>query len=537
MATQQSTGAEVTPPRPASRRPSRAAARLSPPPGAGLAGQTVKILLLGLVAALAVWGAFPLVSAHAWVALGALVVATAVIFAVYLSRRRIAMKYLLPGTLLLIAFQVIPVLYTASTAFTNYGDGHRGGKQDAVTEIQGASLRQVPGSTEYGLTLATKGGALVFLLADPSGTGYVGDAKGLHRLDPGDVTVSGGRVTAAGGYDVLGLAEASARDADVRALTVPTPDGAIRANGLTRALDLKATQSYRSDCDCVTDANTGHVWRADNATGSFVDSDGQRLAQGWKVNVGLHNFARVITDSRISRPFLGTFVWNLAFALGTVFAQFVLGLLCALALHHPKVRGRSVYRILLVLPYAMPSFAMLLVWTDMFNQDFGLINRLLGLNVDWLGQAWTARLAVILVQLWLGYPYMFLVATGALQAIPRELGEAAEIDGASGWQRLRRVTLPLLLVALSPLLISSFAYNFNNFNAIRLTTEGGPFPPTDSAVGATDLLITYTYRVAFGGSGAQFGFAAALSLYILAIVAVISIVSFRRTRRLEDVYS
>jgi arabinogalactan oligomer/maltooligosaccharide transport system permease protein len=230
-------------------------------------------------------------------------------------------------------------------------------------------------------------------------------------------------------------------------------------------------------------------------------------------------------------------VWNLAFALGTVFAQFVLGLLCALALHHPKVRGRSVYRILLVLPYAMPSFAMLLVWTDMFNQDFGLINRLLGLNVDWLGQAWTARLAVILVQLWLGYPYMFLVATGALQAIPRELGEAAEIDGASGWQRLRRVTLPLLLVALSPLLISSFAYNFNNFNAIRLTTEGGPFPPTDSAVGATDLLITYTYRVAFGGSGAQFGFAAALSLYILAIVAVISIVSFRRTRRLEDVYS
>jgi arabinogalactan oligomer/maltooligosaccharide transport system permease protein len=523
-------GAEVTPPRPK-------AAPAPPPPGARLAGQAGKTLLLGLVAALAVWGAFPLVSAHAWVALGALAAVTALIFYVYLSRRRIPLKYLLPGTLLLIAFQVIPVLYTASTALTNYGDGHRGSKQDAVVAIQGASVKQVPGSTEYNLTVATKGGSLVFLLTDPAGAEFVGDAKGLHPLNPSGVTVSGGRITAASGYTLLNLGEASARGAEVTALSVPTPDGAIRANGLTRAFDGKASQAYDPACDCVKDTSTGHVWQADNAAGSFVDSDGQKLAQGWKVNVGLRNFARVLTDSRISRPFLGTFVWNVAFAVVTVFVQFVLGLLCALALHSDKVRGRRVYRTLLVLPYAMPSFAMLLVWTDMFNQDFGLINKLFSLNVDWLGQPWTARLAVILVQLWLGYPYMFLVTTGALQAIPKELGEAASIDGASGWQRLRSVTLPLLLVALSPLLIASFAYNFNNFNAIRLTTEGGPFPPTDSSVGATDLLITYTYRVAFGGQGAQFGFAAALSVYILAIVAIISIVGFRRTRRLEEVYS
>jgi arabinogalactan oligomer/maltooligosaccharide transport system permease protein len=523
-------GAEVTPPRPA-------VAPAPPPPGAGLAGQAAKILLLGLVAALAVWGALPLVSRHAWVALGALLAVTALIFYGYLSRRRIALKYLLPGTLLLIAFQVIPVLYTASTALSNFGDGHRGSKQDAVVAIQGASVKQVPGSTDYNLTVATRGGSLVFLLAGRDGAAFVGDAKGLRPLEGADVTVSGGRIAAASGYDVLNLAEANARGAEVTALSVPTPDGAIRANGLTRAFDGKASQAYRAGCDCVTDTSTGHVWRADNVNGSFVDSDGQRLAQGWRVNVGLHNFARVLTDPHISGPFLGTFLWNLVFAAGTVFAQFVLGLLCALALHHPRLRGRAWYRTLLVLPYAMPSFAMLLVWTDMFNQDFGLVNKLLGANVDWLGQAWTARLVVIVIQLWLGYPYMFLVATGALQAIPKELGEAAVIDGASGWQRLRTVTLPLLLVALSPLLISSFAYNFNNFNAIRLTTEGGPFPATDSSVGATDLLITYTYRVAFGGSGAQFGFAAALSLYILAIVAIISIIGFRRTRRLEEVYS
>jgi arabinogalactan oligomer/maltooligosaccharide transport system permease protein len=132
---------------------------------------------------------------------------------------------------------------------------------------------------------------------------------------------------------------------------------------------------------------------------------------------------------------------------------------------------------------------------------------------------------------------MFLVATGALQAIPRELTEASSVDGARPWQAFRRITLPLLLVALTPLLISSFAYNFNNFNAVYLTTEGGPFPADNPTVGATDLLITYTFRLAFGAAGAQYGFAAAVSLLIFAIVALVSAVSFRRTRRQEEVYS
>ncbi|MEN3310508.1 MAG: arabinogalactan oligomer / maltooligosaccharide transport system permease protein [Micromonosporaceae bacterium] len=516
----------------------------TPPRSAGLFGMSAKILLLGVVAALAVWGALPLISGHAWVALGVLVAATALIFLVYLSRRHIPAKYLLPGTLFLIAFQVVPVLYTVSTAFTNYGDAHRGSKQDAVTSIQSASVRQVPGSVAYGLSVATRGdpatGEVLFLLVDPTGKAYAGDKDGLHPLDPGTFTVSFGRITAADGYTLLNLAQASARDSathDIATLRVPTGGGAILASGITRAYDGAPTRRYDKGCDCVTDTGTGQVWKADNAAGTFVDGTGQRLPQGWKVGVGVSNFLRVVTDARIRGPFLGTLLWNFAFALTVVVCQFALGLLCALAMHADRLRGRSLYRILLVLPYAMPSFAMLLVWTDMFNQDFGLINRLLGSNVDWLGEVWTARLAVIVVQLWLGYPYMFLVATGALQAIPRELTEAAQVDGASAWSRLRAITLPLLLVALAPMLISSFAYNFNNFNAVRLTTEGGPFPATNPSVGATDLLITYTYRLAFGGQGAQYGFAAAVSVYVFTIVAVVSAIGFRRSRRLEEVYT
>lgn len=529
------------PVRPGLPRPSRTTVRDHAPITA--TGLLVKVILLGLVAGIAGWAAFPLIEGEHWVGLAILAVTTAGLLYLYLGRRHIPAKYLVPGTLFLIAFQVFPVLYTASTAFTNFGDGHRGSKDDAIVAIQTSSVKQVPGSTEYSLSIATIGdpatGPLVFLLSDPETKEVsVGDAGGLRKLDAGQVTVSPtGKVTAADGYTVLNFGQAGARSKEITDLVVPTAGGAIRSNGLSRAYEGKAVRAYDRACDCIKDSETGKTWTADPASGSFVAADGERLAQGWKINVGLQNFTRVLTDSNISGPFFGTLLWNFAFAIGSTGGTFLLGLLIAVALHSPRMRGTNLYRVLLILPYAMPSFAMLMVWRDMFNTDFGLLNNLFGLSVDWLGGAWTARFAVLLVQLWLGYPYMFLVATGALQAIPRELTEASVVDGASGWQAFRRITLPLLLVALSPLLISSFAYNFNNFNAIYLTTEGAPFPADNPTNGATDLLITYTYRLAFGGQGAEFGFAAAISLFIFTIVAVVSAVSFRRTRKQEEVYS
>ena len=506
-------------------------------------GLVVKVILLGLVAGIAIWAAFPLIEAKMWVGLGILAATTAGLFYLYLTRRHIPAKYLVPGTLFLIAFQVFPVLYTASTAFTNFGDGHRGSKDDAIVAIQSSSVQQVPGSTVYSLSIATKGdpatGPLVFLLTDPKTKEVsAGDAGGLRKLDAGQVTVSPtGKVTAADGYTVLNFGQAGVRSKEITDLVVPTSGGAIRSNGLSRAYEGKAVRAYDAGCDCIKDNETGKTWTADEKTGSFVAADGERLTQGWKVNVGLKNFSRVLTDRNISGPFFGTLLWNFAFAIGSTGLTFLLGMAIALALHSPRMRGTNLYRVLLILPYAMPSFAMLLVWRDMFNTDFGLINNLFGLGVDWFGETWSARAAVLLVQLWLGYPYMFLVATGALQAIPSELTEATSVDGATPWQSFKAVTLPLLLVALSPLLIASFAYNFNNINAIWLTTEGGPFPADNPTNGATDLLITYTYRLAFGAQGAEFGMAAAVSIFIFAIVATVSAISFRRTRQQEEVYS
>ncbi|MET9344004.1 ABC transporter permease subunit [Nonomuraea sp. NPDC003804] len=494
-----------------------------------------RIAVLAVAAAILLYAVPPLVAAESWVSLTVLGLASAIIGYLYLTRRFVPAKYLVPGTVFLIAFQVFPVLYTVSTAFTNFGDGHRGDKAAAITAIETGSVRQAPGSPEYGLSAALKGDTLVFLLVDPK-TKQVqeGTAAGLAPVQGARLGVTG-KVIEAPGYTVLKAPEAAARAGQIAGLAVPTRGGLIKANGLSRAVEGRAALAYDAGCDCVR--GEGDTWTADESQGYFVNAKGEHLAQGWQVNVGLANFARVVTDPTLSAHFLGMFTWNVAFALLSVLGTFALGMSVALALHHPKMRGTRIYRIALILPYAMPAFAMLLVWRDMFNRDFGLINNLFGLDVDWLGGAVSAKAAVLLVNLWLGFPYMFLVTTGALQAIPRELNEAASIDGAPPSYAFRKVTLPLLLVSLSPLLISSFAFNFNNYNAIALTTDGGPFPADSPTVGATDLLISYTVRLAFGQGAAQFGLAATMSVFIFAIVATISAITFRRTRKLEDVYA
>ncbi|HKE15213.1 MAG TPA: ABC transporter permease subunit [Kofleriaceae bacterium] len=503
----------------------------------------IKFLLLGTVAAIALYGVFPLIQTRSWAALALLIAATALLFVIYLSPRFIPAKYLIPGTLFLLAFQVLPVLYTVATAFTNFGDGHRGSKQDAVRAIESSSIIKVAGSAQFLLSVAVDEkaspatGTITFLLSDAATHKlWAGKADGLAPLAAADATVSpAGKITAAKGYTVLTVGQTAGRGEAVAALRVPTEKGAIRSQGLSRAYEGAAQLAYDAGCDCIRDAKSGATWKADRGDGYFHDASGGYLAQGWRVSVGFRNFVTVITNPVVSRYFFQILLWNFAFALLTVVLSFAFGLGMALVFNSERLRGQRLYRSLLILPYAMPSFAMLLVWRDMFNTDFGLINRLFGLDVNWFGTPWSARAAIIMVQIWLSYPYMFLVSTGALQAIPADLTEAAQVDGAKTFHAFRTITFPLLLVALAPLLISSFAFNFNNFNAIYLTSEGGPFPPDNPQVGATDLLITYTYRLAFGGQGAQYGMAAAISIFIFLIVAMVSVVGFRRAQVLEEI--
>jgi ABC-type sugar transport system permease subunit len=435
-----------------------------------------------------------------------------------------AARYLLPCIVLVLLVQVAPVLYTVAVAFTNASASNDLSKAAAIKRIEATSIRPVPGSPSYPLTVLDGGdhGRLAFLLTDEHGHHWLGTAAGLRAL-------AGPGVPA--GYVELSLAQAQARIEEVAALRVPARGDLIGVWGDPgQAVVMTQTRAYDRARDVIVDtADPNRTWYADAKAGQFVNRSGP-LSPGWRVGVGWRNLVRVLTDPHVNRPFVGVLAWNLVFAGASVATQFALGLACALALDGRRGRAHRWYRILIVLPYAMPSFAMLRVWRDLLNRDEGLLNHLTGLHVDWWGSTWTARIAVVVVQMWLGYPYMFLVTTAALRAIPTDVVEAARVEGASAYQCLWRIRLPLLLGSVAPLLVLSFAFNFNNFNAINLTTDGGPFGGNPDA-GATDLLVTYTYRMAFDSQGADLGFVSAVSVYVFVIVAAISLLTLRYTRR------
>jgi arabinogalactan oligomer/maltooligosaccharide transport system permease protein len=193
----------------------------------------------------------------------------------------------------------------------------------------------------------------------------------------------------------------------------------------------------------------------------------------------------------------------------------------------------------MILPYAFPVFLTGLIWSGLLNQQYGFINEVLlgGAQIPWLQDEWLARATVILVSVWFGAPYFFLVSTGALQSIPEDVLQAAQVDGVSVWQLFRHIKLPLLLVAVSPLLIAAFAFSFNDFTTIFMLTGGGPANPASPiGAGSTDILITVVYKLAFQGDSKDYGLASAFSMLIFLIVVTISIVLFRRTKSQENVY-
>ncbi len=464
------------------------------------------------------------------------------VLAVYSTRRAVPMKYLLPGLILLVTLQIWPIVYTVATSFTNYGQGHVLTKEEATDQSIAQSVKEVKGSERYKLSIAVPEGAdvatgdLAFLLTDAEGKTFLGTKDGLSDLGPDGVEkTSTGKITKAPGYTVLNARQANQRSTDLKAFAVPVSDTAgIKSVGLSAAFQGAPTLKYDAAADTLTDTVKGTVYKPKNAYWTAEDGSGT-LATGWKENVGLKNYKTLLGNETIRAGFLKIFLWNIAFAALSVISTFILGMLLALLFNDDRLKGKGLYRSLLILPYAIPGFVTALVWASMFNQDFGLVNSLTHLNVDWLGDAWAAKAAILIANLWLGFPYMFIVCTGALQSIPGDVREAARIDGASPFRTLRSIIMPLLMVAVGPLLIASFAFNFNNFSLIYLLTQGGPFEGNDTSLGQTDLLITYAFRIAFSGTSPNIGLASAVCIFIFVIVALLSYSGFRRTRSLEEV--
>jgi arabinogalactan oligomer/maltooligosaccharide transport system permease protein len=317
----------------------------------------------------------------------------------------------------------------------------------------------------------------------------------------------------------------------------PTSGTFLKPSSLSVAKEFKAGFVYDEEADTITDTDTGTVYTPSDE-GNFVSEDGVVLQPGWRVWIGAENYASLLTDESIRNRFIPITLWTFFFAFMTVLTTFALGLLLAIVMSDRRMKGQKYYRILLILPYAMPIFLTAPLWKGMLNTDFGLINQILpGDPINWLGEANLARFSVLFVNLWIAYPYFLVVCTGALTAIPSDLKEAAFVDGASGWHAFRTVVLPLLMISVAPLMIASFAFNFNNYTLIEMLTAGGPFPGQLSDGGNTDLLINWTYRKAFNQTNQQLGLASAIALVIFIVVGTISAISFRSTKKLEEIGS
>ncbi|MCJ1697996.1 ABC transporter permease subunit [Rathayibacter caricis] len=533
------------------------ASRLTDRPGRGVAGPSLRLgsttsvpallaKIVGLGAALGIGVSLtPLLIAGAqWGFLIGMWLGIAGLFLTYATKRLIPLKYLLPGTLLLTLFIVVPIAQTVLLSFTNSGDGTRGTKEQTIQTIVGNSVTQAPDSRLFDLTVGTTGsastGPFVFFLVDPSTSDVlVGDAEGLEPVSASDVTVTDGYVRAADGYTILTGKEVNDAGAAITTFAVPTDSGAIRSLGINQAFEGVTNISYDAATDTLNNASTGQAYTVQTFGDReyFADANGVRaFDQSWEANVGFANYARLFSDEQLRSTLLGSFVWTLVFAIVSVATTFLLGLLLAVSLNDRRMRGLKIYRAVLIIPYAIPVFISFLVWQSFFNRDFGLINSFLGgASIDWLGDPTLAKIAILLTNLWVGFPYMFLVCTGALQSLPQDISEAAKIDGAGPVSGFVRIQFPLLLVAVAPLLVSSFAFNFNNFNVIQLVTGGGPFPASGGQIGATDILISGAYRIAFGGAGAEYGFAAAISTVLFIVTAVLAGIQFRYTKALEDV--
>lgn len=531
----------MRPSRASNQRPGGEPASGSPPTlrrlGLTLAG-------LALLDGIALLFGYRLAADGLVVAAVALLIVTALTNWIFLADRLYPIRWLTPGLLLTLLLVVYPLVYTMYIAFTNYGDGHLLSKEQAIAQFESRMFAPVDGPSYSWTAYERPDGTYLVLLNDASGVPLLAEPdKPLTPVDPDDPRFGAadddGLPSAIGDARRLSRIESVSRLNELTALEIVAGEATVRIVSLDAAMVQQQRYLYDPAHDTLTDVQDGTVYRA--VEGTFTAEDGRRLAPGFAELIGPRNFVRAFTDPSIRGPFLGVFAWTLVFAALSVFLTFTVGLGLALVLNDQSLPLKGALRSLAIVPYTIPGFISALIWVGLLNPFYGPINQALegvfGISPSWFSDPTLAKVAILLVNTWLGYAYMLLICLGALQSIPSELFEAAIIDGASRLQQFRTITLPLLLISVAPLLIGSFAFNFNNFAVIELVTQGGPpSPGTSTPAGQTDILISYTYRLAFaGGRGTDYGFAAAISLFIFLIVATITAFNFRFTRRLEAI--
>lgn len=477
--------------------------------------------------------------------LGAIIsVITVMLNLIFLINKAYPFRWIAIGLSFLILFTIYPILFTIYVAFTNYGDGHLLSKEMVIESIEKTTYLPEAGKSYSWTAYQSPDNQYALWLVNSDGQSFLAKpGEEILPAKPGDPGV--GAADAKGipetidGYTRLNTLLA-ASDKNLPNIKFGLEgDQTIQVRSPSEAAELSIRYVYNPTMDAMVDQMNGDVYN--NVDGTFQTNNGKTLSPGFRTVIGFENFVRLFTSPALRGPLVRIMIWNFIFPLISVLSTFALGLAIAILFNDKKFPFKKLIRSLLLIPYTIPSLITILIWRGMMNPEFGIINRILE---GWFGWAppWTtepiwAQAAVLIVNLWLGYPYFMLVTSGALQSISADLYEAATVDGANPWQKFKSITLPLLLVAVGPLLIASYVFNFNNFNLIYLFIGGGPpIVDAETRAGHTDILISYVYNLAFesGGRGVQYGFASAISIIIFIIVGVITLLQYRYTNMWEE---
>ncbi len=468
---------------------------------------------------------------------------TALALYIFGSKKTYAHRYIYPGVAGMILFILFPLAYTIGLAFTNYSAKN----QLSFERAQAVLLDQTFQSGEsYPFTLyKTDNGHRLAIKKDNSllATQEFDLATVSGDLDLMPVqSVSGDKES----IKTIIQNKASLGTVDLHLPSDGNISKSIRMSNLRKFAAVAPLYTLQEDGEALYNNETNETLLPNHEVGFYqaVDENGQfigsTVSPGFIVTIGGGNFERVWKDEGIKEPFIGIFIWTIVFSALSVALTVLIGLVLASVVQWEELKGRAIYRVLLILPYAVPAFISILIFRGLFNQSFGEVNMMLealfGISPTWFSDPFLAKLMIIIVNTWLGFPYMMILCMGLLKAIPDDLYEASAIDGANFIDNFRRITMPLMIKPLTPLLIASFAFNFNNFVLIQLLTQGGPNRiGTSEPAGYTDLLVNYTFRIAFEGSGGQdFGLASAIATLIFLLVGALALLNLRVTKVAQD---
>jgi ABC-type sugar transport system permease subunit len=462
---------------------------------------------------------------------------------VILRREAYPVRWMVIGLVFMALFTIYPIIFTVWVSFTNYGEGHLVTQEQAMAQILGQTYLPETGQAYSWTAFETPEGQYALWLKDSEGNGYLAvPGQPLTQPQPGESGI--GQLDDRGipetieGYQRLNAIQA-ATNQDLTGILFGEAGKTIQIRSPSEAAELSPLYVYDAGRDAMISQETGIVYQ--NIRGTFTSPDGDVLRPGFIAPVRVTNFKEFFTSPALRGPLVRIIAWNFGFAFFSLLLNFSLGLAIAILFNDRSFPFKKIIRSLLIVPYTVPALITILIWRGMLYPPTGVVHRtleaLIGWAPPWFTDAGWAKIAILIVNLWLSYPYFMLICSGALQSISDDYYDAARVDGASAGQQFWNITLPLLLVAVGPLLVASFTFNFNNFNLIYIFNAGGPpMSGTPTPAGHTDILISYVYNLAFSASrGVNYGFASAITIVIFLIVGAITLFQFRYTRMWEEV--